>query len=123
MHVGVRPHDHLVRQGYDLVTELHVALTQAVLGASVALATLEGTEPIEIAPGTQSGAVVVLARRGVPHVDGRGRGDLRVRVVVDIPTRLPDDQEVLVRQLAALRSEDVTEPRAGLLSRLRSALG
>jgi molecular chaperone DnaJ len=122
VHVVVRPHEHLVREGYDLFTDLHVAVTQAMLGATVQLVTLEGTEEVEVAPGTASGTVVVLGRRGVPYVDGRGRGDLRVRIVVDIPDRLPDDQEVLLRQLAALRGEDVAEPRAGLLSRLRSAL-
>lgn len=122
VHVAVRPHDHLVRSGYDLVAELSIAMTQAVLGATVSMETLEGPEDIEIAPGTASGTVVELPRRGVPRVDGRGRGDLRVLVVVDIPERLSEDEEVLLRQLAALRGEEVAEPRAGLLSRLRSAL-
>lgn len=122
VHVRVRPHEHLARDGYDLVTDLHVAVTQAVLGATLPLATLEGSEEVDVAPGTPSGTVIVLGRRGVPHVDGRGRGDLRVRVVVDIPDRLPEEQEVLLRQFAALRGEGVAEPRASLLSRLRSAL-
>lgn len=122
VHVSVRPHEHLLRDGYDLHTDLHVAVTQAVLGATVPLRTLEGDESFEVAAGTPSGTTVVLGRRGVPYVDGRGRGDLRVRIVVDIPERLPDDQELLVRQLAQLRGEDVAEPRPGLLARLRSAL-
>ena len=122
VHVGVRPHAHLVRDGYDLVADLHVAVTQAILGATIAFDTLEGSEEVSVAPGTAPNTVVVLSQRGVPHVQGRGRGDLRIRIVVDIPDRLPDDQEVLVRQFAELRGEDVAEPRAGLLSRLRSAL-
>ncbi len=122
VHVRVRAHAHLVRDGYDLHTDLHVAVTQALLGATLSVVTLEGTEDLEVAPGTTSGTVLVLAQRGVPHVEGRGRGSLLVRVVVDIPDRLPEDQEILVRQLADLRGEEVAEPRAGLLSRLRSAL-
>jgi molecular chaperone DnaJ len=122
VHVAVRPHEHLVRDGYDLHTDLHVAVTQALLGATLPVVTLEGTEDVDVAPGTTSGTVLVLSQRGVPHVEGRGRGSLRVRVVIDIPDRLPDDQEVLVRQLADLRGEEVAEPRAGLLSRLRSVL-
>ena len=122
VHVAVRPHEQLLRDGYDLVAELRVAVTQAILGATIPLVTLEGTEAVEVAPGTTSGTVVVLGQRGVPHVDGRGRGSLRVRILVEVPDRLPEDQEILVRQLAALRGEEVAEPRPGLLSRLRSVL-
>jgi molecular chaperone DnaJ len=122
VHVAVEPHEYFVRSGYDLVCELPVSVTQAVLGAEVMLDTLDDTITITIEPGTASGHRTVLRRQGVPYVDGRGRGDLVVEVVVEIPTDLDDEQEALMRQLAALRGEDVAEPRAGLISRVRSAL-
>ena len=80
------PHEHFDRRGYDLVHELHVPFTQAALGTTVAFETLDGVEDLTIARGTQNGQVIKLKGRGVPHVEGRGRGDLLVHVTVDVPT-------------------------------------
>lgn len=122
VHVSVEPDPRFVRVGYDLVCELPVALTQAVLGAELELETLEEPVLVVIDPGTAPGHRIVMGGRGVPHVHGRGRGDLVVEVVVVIPTDLDDPQEELVRQLAGLRGEAVAEARPGLFSRVRSAL-
>ena len=62
-----------------------------------------------------------LRGRGVPDVNGRGRGDLLVQVVVDTPTDLSDTAQELLRRLADERGESVDPPDTGLLSRLRSA--
>ena len=121
VHLRVRPHERFVRDGYDLVDELHVAMTQAALGCELTYGTLDGDEELTIAPGTQTGKVLKLRGRGVPHVDGRGRGDLLVHVVVETPSDLDDAQEELLRQLAAVRGEDVAPHDPGLFSRIRSA--
>src|SRR5688500_4011160 len=121
VHVTVRPHDRFVRQGYDLVHELHVPVTQAALGAHIPFETLDGPEDFVLPAGTQTGRVFRLRGRGVPHVDGRGRGDLLVRVAVDTPTDLGKDEEEALRRLAALRDEDVAPPDSGLFSKIRSA--
>ena len=84
---------------------------------------MDGGESIAIAPGTQTGHLVRLRGRGVPHVRGRGRGDLTVQVVVDTPTELTKPQEALLRQLAAESGHDVGPPDEGLRARLRSAFG
>jgi molecular chaperone DnaJ len=57
----------------------------------------------------------------VPHVEGRGRGDLLVQIVVDTPTELSSEQEEMVRQLAELRGDDVAPADSGFFSRIRSA--
>src|SRR5207248_9457275 len=106
---------------YDLVHEMHVAMTQAALGADVPLPTLEGDDELAIPAGTQTGKVFRLRGRGVPHVDGRGRGDLLVHVVVDAPTALAPTEQDLLRQLAAARGEEVGPEGAGLLSKIRGA--
>jgi molecular chaperone DnaJ len=62
-----------------------------------------------------------MRQRGVPHVSGRGRGDLYIHLMVATPTELDDEQESLLRQLAELRGEDVAEPRSGIMGRVRSA--
>ena len=121
VHLRVRGHDRFVREGYDLVDELPVPMTTAALGAHLRYETLDGTEDLVLPPGTQTGRVFRLRGRGVPHLDGRGRGDLLVRVHVEVPTKLDGEQEELVRRLAALRGEDVAPADEGLFSRIRSA--
>ena len=121
VHTRVRPHPRFHRNGSDLVHELHVPFTQAALGARLDYETLDGTEEIVIPKGTETGAVVRLRGRGVPHVRGRGRGDLLVQLVVDVPDDLSGEQEELVRRLAELRGEEVAEPSEGLLGRIRTA--
>jgi molecular chaperone DnaJ len=121
VHLRVRPHDRFERHGADLVDELHVPMTQAALGTTITYETLDGEEELTIGPGTHTGRVFRLRQKGVPHVNGRGRGDLHVRVVVDTPDDLDDEQEELLRQLAERRGEPVAPPEHGLLSRLKGA--
>jgi molecular chaperone DnaJ len=121
VHVRVRPHPRFTRDGYDLVHDLHVPLTQAVLGAHLSFDTLDGEEDLVIPRGTQSGRVFRLRNRGVPHVEGRGRGDVLVRVSVDTPTDISREEEQLLRQVAELRGESVAPPDTGFFSRIKSA--
>ena len=121
VHLRVRPHPRFERQGYDLVHELHLPVTQAALGTSLRFETLDGTEEVVVPQGTQTGRTFRLRNRGVPHVNGHGRGDLLLQVVVDTPGQLSEAQEALLRQLAADRGEDVAPPDTGMLSRIRSA--
>ena len=121
VHIRVRPHARFVRQAYDLVDELHVPMTLAALGAHLSYETLDGTEDLVVPAGTQTGRVFRLRGRGIPHVDGRGRGDLLVRVVVDTPTSLSPTQDELLRRLAAERGEDVAPADTGFFSRIKSA--
>ena len=116
----VAPHEHFVRDGDDLVTTIPVSFAQAALGAKLALATLDGDEEVVIAPGTPTGREFVYRQRGVPRVHGRGRGDLRVRVDLQLPTKLTDPEAELLRKFAELRGEEL-HVEQGLLSRLKSA--
>jgi molecular chaperone DnaJ len=121
VHLRVRPHERFRRRNADLLCDLHVTMTQAALGVVVRFETLDGAEDLVVARGTQSGREFTLRGRGVPRVDGRGRGDLLVRVVVDTPVELSRSQEDMLRQLAEDRGEEVAPPGEGLLSRIRSA--
>jgi molecular chaperone DnaJ len=122
VHLRVAAHERFERAGADLTTTVHVAMTQAALGTEMSLETLDGEDQLTIAAGTQSGKVLRVRGRGVPHVRSRGRGDLLVRVVVDVPAKLSKKDEEILRQFAASRGEQVSEPEGGLLSRLRSTL-
>lgn len=121
VHLKVKPHPRFERSGVDLVSELRIPYTQAVLGATIELDTLDGVEPLEIARGTASGTVYRLRSKGVPHLERRSRGDLLVTVVVDVPVDLDEDEEELVRRLAEHRGDDVAPPGGRLRSKLRTA--
>jgi molecular chaperone DnaJ len=121
VHLRVRRDDRFTREGHDLVHELHVGMAQAALGTTLTLTLLDGEEELVVPAGTQPGRELRLKGRGVPHLEGRGRGDLRVRVVVDVPTKLTGEEDELLRKLAAERGERVNAPEKGLFSRIKSA--
>jgi molecular chaperone DnaJ len=110
------------RAGDDLLHVRRLAFTQVALGSRLDVETLEGPEELIVPAGTQPGHVFRLKGRGVPALRGRGRGDLLVRVDVDVPGRLSAEEDELLRSLAALRGEEVAAPQEkGVFSRLRSA--
>jgi molecular chaperone DnaJ len=126
----VEPHEIFTRSGDDLLCTVTLPMTAAALGTQIDLPTLDGdTVPVHIRPGTQSGTEHVVTGRGVPQLRHSGRGDLIVRVVVETPSRLDDQQAELLRQLAALRDEEQPEgqiqPTApkSVFGRLRDAFG
>lgn len=121
VHLRVRPHPTITRRGFDLHSSIHVAMSQAALGTTVEFETLDGPEEIQVPAGAQSGREIRLRGRGVPHLQGRGRGDLIVTLVVDTPADLSKEQEELLRQFAESRGEAVAPPEEGLMSRLRGA--
>jgi molecular chaperone DnaJ len=122
VHLSVLPHDRFTREGNDLVHDLAVSMTQAALGTQIDVELLdEGVETIIVDPGTQSGTVHRVRHKGVPHLHGRGRGDLLVHITVETPTDLDEEQVELLRTLAGLRNEALHEPEHGFFSKLRSA--
>ena len=121
MHIRVRPDERFQRDGDDLVHIFPVSIAQAALGTHRPLATLDGDEDLVVQPGTQPGREIVFRDEGVPRLRGRGRGDLRVLVVVEVPTRLSDLETELLRQLAEERGEEVGAAEPGLFSRIKSA--
>ena len=121
VHLRVARHERFERDGFDLVHRLEVPMTQAVLGAELEYETLDGVEALVIPRGTETGRVFRLRDRGVPRVDGRGRGDLLVELVVRMPTDLSDDEDELLRRLAELRGEEVAPRDEGFFAKIRSA--
>ncbi|HXY90932.1 MAG TPA: molecular chaperone DnaJ [Acidimicrobiia bacterium] len=119
--VRVAPDPRFERHGDDLLHVRTVAFTQAALGSRLDIDTLEGPEELIVPPGTQPGHEMRLKGRGIPALRGRGRGDLIVRVDVEVPGRLTAEEDSLLRSLAELRGEEVAAPDKGVFSRLRSA--
>jgi len=121
-----RPHPIFEREGDDLHCTVQIPMTAAALGTSITIDTLDGTEEVDIRPGTQSGQVIPLYGRGAQHLNAGGRGDLMIHVNVETPAKLDAAQEELLRELARLRGEERPPGRfspgqQGFFSRLRDA--
>jgi molecular chaperone DnaJ len=112
----VKPHPVFERRGQDLVCALSVSMTQAALGADIEIPTLDGDgERIRVEPGTQSGTVLRLRGRGIPHIGRRVRGDMFVTIKVEVPERLSKEERGLLERLAQIRGE---MPKKGVQARL-----
>lgn len=122
----VRRHPSLVRDGFDVVTEVIIGVPQAALGVEVEVPVLtepgEATrkEKVSIPAGTQSGAVLRLRGRGIPHLRGQGRGDQRVQVKVSIPSNLSEEEKSLYQRLVELRAAPRSDK--GFFKRMRDTL-
>jgi molecular chaperone DnaJ len=122
--LSVEPHPIFQRRGDDVLVELQINVAQAALGADVKVPTLEGEEEINVSPGTQSGTVVRLRNKGVPHLRKNGRGDELVLVRVSVPTKLSREQKRLFQELAGtLEPEAVWQEKRSFVDELRELFG
>jgi molecular chaperone DnaJ len=119
--VRIRPHARLVREGDDVFTTVDLTMTEAALGATVKVATLDGEVDLELGPGTQPGEVRTLRGRGMPVLQGFGRGDERVLVNVAVPRHLTDEQRTLLGDFAKSATEKTYGEDEGLFGKLKSA--
>jgi len=94
------PHPDLIRDGNDIIHNLFVSFPNATLGATVEVPTVEGKVKIKIDPGTQPGKILRLRGKGIPDVNGYGRGDLLVHINVWVPKKLTKEEEKVVERMA-----------------------
>jgi molecular chaperone DnaJ len=113
--IEVEPSESFVREGQDLHGVLDVSITQATLGGELEVETLDGPERLRIDAGTESGTVLRLKGKGVPHLQRRGRGDLFVTLHIVTPRDLSKEERSLLERLAELR--DVGPPGNGVAPR------
>ncbi len=119
--VHVRPDDRFVREGNDIYSQVDLTIVQAALGATVPVETLAGTIDLELPAGTQAGEVRVLRGKGMPVLQGFGRGDQRVLVNVSVPRRLNDEQRRLLEEFDAVSDEHTYRDDEGFFDKLKSA--
>ena len=115
-------HPDFERQGNNLVHNLSISVTTAILGGDAEVPTIDGRVRISIEPGTQSGKVMRLRGKGLPDVNGRGRGDIIVVVDVVIPTTLTKEERKLVEELSEQPNFKRTENRDSqdILTRMKN---
>jgi len=120
--IRVRPHEIFVRDGDDVVCEVPISFAQAALGTEVEVPTLEGRTKLHIPRGTQSGRAFRLPGLGLPSLSGRTRGSQIVRVVLEVPRTLSDEQEDLLRKFAEMEEVNITPRRRSFFDKARKYL-
>ena len=118
-----KPHEHFTRHGDNIVCDKTISFTTAALGGSVTVPTLDSEAKLRIPAGTQSGKVMRMRGKGVPHLHRGGRGDLLVRITVWVPTKLSSEDKQILDRLAS--SESMTPPvgNKSFFDKLRETLG
>ena len=96
----VKPHETFRRRGDDIFCKVPIGFTQTTLGATIKVPTLNGGAELKIPPGTQTGTLFRLKKKGMPKLQGNGRGDEYVKVVVKTPTKLTERQKRLLEEFA-----------------------
>lgn len=117
--LSVRPHDFFERQGYDLYCVIPISFPQAALGAEIDIPGIDGPIALKIPEGTQSGKELRVRGRGVPHLNDKGKGDLVVKVIVQIPKKLTRAQRDLIAQLAESMTVDNKPASPSLLEKMK----
>jgi len=120
--VQVKPHEHFQREGSTVYSRVPVAYPQAVLGASLAIETIHGTQTLEVPAGTVQGRQFRLRGQGIQRLDGGGKGDHVAVMEIEIPEarELSDEEVELLRKLAELSGKPVKEE--GILDRVKKGL-
>lgn len=123
LHLEVLPHPLFAREGSDLICEIPISYTQAALGGAIEVPLLTGHHRLIVPPGTPSGKSFHLKGKGLPKLQGHGRGDQRVRLVIKVPTKLTARERELLQELAALEQANQQEEQKGIFDRIREKWG
>lgn len=122
--VYVRPHAYFERDGYNVWLEQHISFTQAALGDNLRIPTLDGDVKFDLPAGTQSGTVFSLRGKGIQVLNGRGRGDQLVRIIVDVPKNLTQRQKELLveleKELGVKRGAPVGSGKEGFFDKFKN---
>jgi molecular chaperone DnaJ len=101
----VRPDPVFKRDGYDLFVDQQITYSLAALGGSIEVPTVEGKIKLKVRPGTQSHSLIRLRGEGVPHLQGKGKGDLYVRLVITVPEKVSKEEKKLLEELQKLQKK------------------
>jgi molecular chaperone DnaJ len=123
VYVRIRPHEFLERDGNDLIAVVPISFTQAALGATIDVPSLDGTRQLKIPPGTQYGSLFRIRGQGLPDVRTGRAGDELVQVTVETPTNLNDRQEELLREFAQTENKNVSPRSKNFFERLKRHFG
>ncbi len=121
--IDVLPHEIFERDGYDIICEMPITFVQATLGDELEVPTLEGKVKYKMPEGTQSGTVFRLRSKGIANPRGYGKGDQYVRVVIEVPTKLSQNQKDILKKFAAESGEEVHQQRKTFFNKVKDVFG
>ena len=121
--VSVRPDPIFERDGFDIWCEIPLTYAQATLGDEIIVPTVDGKVSYTVPEGTQSGTVFRLRNKGVPYVNGRGRGEQYVRVILEVPRNLSTKQKDALKALDGMMTEKNYEKRKSFFDKIKNAMG
>ncbi len=108
VYIEEKPHEYFERHGDDVVLVLPISFPTAALGGTVEVPTLTGKAKLKIAPGTQSGKILRMRGKGIPHLQRAGSGDQLVQIQIYVPTHLNNEERSLLERLAKSENLDPT---------------
>jgi molecular chaperone DnaJ len=122
VYIAVKPHSLFTRHNNDLVCQVPVSFTQAALGASIEVPTLNGAEMLELPHGTQHGEVFKLKGKGLPDIRSYRNGDQIVQVLIEIPKKLNEKQKQLLREFAMTEDATLMPQKKSFMDKLKDKL-
>jgi len=122
-YVRIQPHEFLERDGNNLIAVVPISCTQAALGASIEVPTLDGTRQLKIPPGTQYGSVFRIRGQGLPDLRTGRTGDELIQVTIEVPTNLNARQEELLREFAQTENRNVSPKATNFFEKLKRHFG
>lgn len=123
VYVNVRPHPIFERKGNDIWCEMPITFVQAALGAEVTVPTIDGRVSYQVREGTQPGDVFKFKGKGIPYINGRGRGDQYVRVVVEVPKNLSQKQKDVLKEFEDTSEEKNYAKRKSFFDKIKAMFG
>ena len=121
--VSVRPDPIFERDGFDIWCEIPITYTQATLGDEITVPTVDGKVSYQVPEGTQPGTVFRLRNKGVPYLNGRGRGEQYVRVILEVPRGLNSKQKEALKTFEGMMTEKNYEKRKNFFGKIKDAMG
>ena len=117
--VNVKPHKDFEREDFDIWYNKHISIVEATLGAEVRVPTLDNDIKYFIPPGTQPGDVFKLKNKGIQRLNGVGKGDMFVRVIVDIPKELSKEQKEILMKFDESYTPPKNPPKKGFFDKFK----
>ncbi len=117
--IQVAPHPLFFRENDHVVLELPIAFSQAALGAKMSVPTIYGMKKLTIPSGTQTGDILKIKGMGFPNVRGRGKGDQLVKIMVEVPTKLTNEQRLLLEKFADFEEQNLSPLRKAFLEKIK----
>ena len=122
-YVRVKPHEFLQRDGNDLIVTVPISFTQAALGATIDVPSLNGRKGLKIPPGSQYGSIFRIKNQGLPDIRTGRIGDQLVQIIIETPTKLNTKQEELLREFAKTENRSVFPKSKSFLDKMKNYFG